>query len=426
MRKNIFILGLDDFYREEVEAVLHPEEYAFHGLFELDEVTGIERVQFDALLEKGQNQLDAFDGSVDALVIHWPFPSTALKAILCRERGLRSASLEAVLKCGHKYWSRLEQARHVPEATPGFCKVDPFEEDPKRQIQLDYPFWLKPVKSYSSKLGFHINNSNDFHMAIEKIRERLPFFARPFDEALAHAEIPPEMEGVGGGYCVAEEFVKGINVAPEGHVFEGDVRIHGIVNMVQEPGKDSYGWCEYPSQVPQQVQHRMIEITKRLMKGIGYDNDCFNIEFLWDEDTDNLSIIEVNPRISRAHSNLFHQVDGESNHKIAVHIALGQEPHFEYGQGPYNIAADFWWRVYEDRFVEAVPSQAEIDRVKQKFPGTRVRIYPEAGKRVSDVPNSDSYSYVIADVMLGAEDRDHMIAHYREAQNILTFKFRPV
>ena len=79
--------------------------------------------------------------TVDAVVGYWDFPVTSMMPILCREFGLPSASLEAILKCEHKYWSRLEQQAALPEAVPAFGIAD--KENPTLPDGLEYPVWLK-------------------------------------------------------------------------------------------------------------------------------------------------------------------------------------------------------------------------------------------------------------------------------------------
>ncbi len=58
----------------------------------------------------------------------------------------------------------------MPEVVPKFCGIDPFADDPLSQVTLDYPFWLKPVKAFSSHLGFKIETSAQFEEAIKEIR----------------------------------------------------------------------------------------------------------------------------------------------------------------------------------------------------------------------------------------------------------------
>jgi len=75
--------------------------------------------------------------------------------------------------CEHKYWSRVEQAASVPEVVPAFAGFDPFDDNALESIDLEYPFWIKPVKSHSSQLGFMIENAEQFHEAIPDIREKI-------------------------------------------------------------------------------------------------------------------------------------------------------------------------------------------------------------------------------------------------------------
>ena len=46
------------------------------------------------LLDRAREQLEAADPPPDAIVGYWDFPVSSMVPILCRERGLASASLE--------------------------------------------------------------------------------------------------------------------------------------------------------------------------------------------------------------------------------------------------------------------------------------------------------------------------------------------
>ena len=81
------------------------------------------RCRCPTLLDKAQGVLDAFDGRIDAIVGYWDFPVSTLIPILSERYGTRSTSLESVVKCEHKYWSRLEQQK-VTDRHPRFGRVD--------------------------------------------------------------------------------------------------------------------------------------------------------------------------------------------------------------------------------------------------------------------------------------------------------------
>lgn len=121
------------------------------------------------MLERAQAQLDGFHGSVDAVIGFWDLPVTTMVPILCARRGLRSASLDAVVRCEHKYWSRLEQQKVIDEH-PRFGLID-LEHDTAPPEGVGYPMWVKPVKSFSSDMAFGVANLEEFRDALAQIRE---------------------------------------------------------------------------------------------------------------------------------------------------------------------------------------------------------------------------------------------------------------
>src|SRR5699024_4411967 len=128
----------------------------FHQLLTFEElVEG--SVSLPDLLDEAQRQLDAFDGPIDAIVGYWDFPVSVMVPILCDRYGLPSGDLEAVAKCEHKYWSRLEQQKVIDEH-PAFGLID--LEDPAATLpdHMNFPAWIKPIKSTSSEGAHYIEN----------------------------------------------------------------------------------------------------------------------------------------------------------------------------------------------------------------------------------------------------------------------------
>lgn len=105
-----------------LERLPDSDQYAFHGLLTPDELQHGE-IDIGGLLDKATTTLDAFEGSIDAIVTFWDFPTASLVLLLCESRGLPHVPIEAILKCEHKYWSRLEQ-REVIDELPKFGIVD--------------------------------------------------------------------------------------------------------------------------------------------------------------------------------------------------------------------------------------------------------------------------------------------------------------
>lgn len=424
-RRNVFVIGLDDEHRRDLETIPDRDRFRFHGLLEREEVR-VER-DVDRMIEKAEAALRAFDGPVDAIIGHWDFPVTAVASILCKTFELPSPSLEAVLRCAHKYWGRLEQQRSLPEHTPPFCAVDPFSDDPFSDVDIDFPFWLKPVCGYSSTLGFRINNEQDFERAIEIARREIRRFGEPFNRVLDRVDTSG-LGGVGGNHMLAEAMLQGVELAPEGSIRNGNFSIHGVIDMVRAPNHKSFKDYRYPSIHPLRVQERAGEAVERFVRAIGYDNGCFNVEFFWNQDTDELHLIEFNPRISQSHSGMMAMVDGMSNHEVAIHVALGDKPAFEHGGGPYDMGAKFLYRRFDpgDAVCVSSPGKADLERLRKSQPDTRVSIKVEKGTRLDETVDQDAYSWVLAELIIGGDDVSDLNAKFEEAKRLLPFGFEPI
>ncbi|SFH59604.1 ATP-grasp domain-containing protein [Modicisalibacter xianhensis] len=430
MKRNVFIPALEELQRIELETLRNADELSIHGLLDVPTLVEPEDLSFNKVLIQARqqlNELKQFTGSVDAIIAHWDFPTSVLVPILSREHGIPAPPLESVLKCEHKYWSRLEQQKVIPEMVPDFCSVDPFAENPLEQVTLDYPFWLKPVKAFSSQLGFKVENDEQFHAAIEETRQYIRHFGTPFNEALEHAELPPEIQQADGNTCIAEQIISGTQGAPEGTVFQGEFNVHGVFDQPKDEGPAPYDRLEYPSGMPERIQRQMIDACRRFLEHIGYDNGCFNAEFMWDEEKEKLWLVEFNTRISQSHSEMFIMVDGMSNHEVAIDIALGQRPSMSNRQGQFPVAAKcIIHQPHEDAIVKRVPSLAELEKLRERFPGTKVKLDVEPGMRLSDLSNQDSFSYHLGTIYLGADSHDEIRERYHACLEALHFEFDSV
>lgn len=58
MPKNIFVLGLTDFHRAELQTIGNPSErYEFHDLIGYDALVDVEKIRFGELLDRGRAEL---------------------------------------------------------------------------------------------------------------------------------------------------------------------------------------------------------------------------------------------------------------------------------------------------------------------------------------------------------------------------------
>ncbi|MGD9387652.1 MAG: D-alanine--D-alanine ligase, partial [Gammaproteobacteria bacterium] len=395
MRKQVFILGTDNFNLRQLESVRGAERCEFHSLSDFAEIRHPRQYPVREVLAQSRDRLARFPQPVDAIIGWWDFPVSTMLPILRRQVGAPGPSLEAVLKCEHKYFSRLEQQACIPAHVPAFRVFDPMADDPLAAIELDFPFWIKPVKAASSYLGFYIPDAAHFRHALARVRTGIDRLAGPFDEILRYASLTPDRSKITGRFCIAESIIsRGRQCTLEGYVHHGVVTVYGIVDSVREGRHGScFARYQYPSSLPARIHETMVATITRFLGHIGFDDSPFNAEFFWEPDSDHTWLLEVNTRISKSHCPLFKLVDGEYHHAVNLAVCLGEEPQFPHRQGRYPLAAKFMLRRFADAIVRKVPSAADINAVERAFPGLRFVSHVAEGTRLSELKDQDSYSF---------------------------------
>lgn len=422
--KNIFVVGLDPFNGRKLESIAKKKPYQFHSLLDVKQVKQRGILSSEDLVTQAEQILKSFPGRVDAIVGYWDFPVTCLVPLLSHRRGLTASSFESVLKCEHKYWCRLEQSKVIKE-TPKFCAINPFDDQAISQIPLDYPFWIKPVKAFASQLGFRIHNAQELQNSLQIIRRGISRFASPFNYFLQQVSLPDEIAPVGGEWCIAEEIISGYQCTLEGYVYQGELTVYGVVDSIRESNRSTFSRYQYPSHLPKQIQKRMIDIAGTVMTHIGYNNAPFNMEFFYDKANEKLWLLEINPRISQSHCDLFEKVDGASHHEVMIELALGEKPCFPHRKGEFKYAAKFFLRYQGDAVVKKCPRLDELQRVRELFPGTLFNIHVKEGMRLSDLLYQESYSYELGYICMGANSEHELLENYHQVLKHLTFEMAP-
>ena len=422
------MLGLDPFNREKLESIRPPGEYRFHGLLDRSQVSGASSFDFKALLQQAEQGLESFQGPVDAILNFWDFPASGIHSILCERHGLPGPSLDAVVKCDHKYWSRLEQEKSVPEVVPSYHVFDPFEHDSLDDIPLEPPFWVKPVLSFSSYMAFLVEDAQDFRLSAEALKKGASRFGRPFLDMMNHLHRRPESKFRNPNLCLAEAPLRGQQCTVEGYCLGGKVESHGIVDTHWFDDDSEPSRYQYPSSLPSDAQEETIELSRRVLKGIGYDNAGYNIEYYYDKENDDLGLLEINSRVSQSHSHIFEAVDGKSNHEPVLSVAEGRWPDMPKRKGEHHVAAKFFVRRFRDKdaVVKRIPTKEEIAQIEREFPGTVVQLGITEGMRLSDVLDQDTYSQRLAMVHTGAEDEKRLLEKFLRIQKRLDFDMAPL
>ena len=414
-KKNIFIVGTDDFNLSELNAIDNADEYNFHSLGDYHDIQkkGVES-DVKPILDKARSILDNFDGSIDGIIGYYDFPITLIAFLLTDEYDLPGPSFISGLQCEHKYWSRVEQKKVIPDHVPDFRAVNPKENLSLKDIDLDPPFWLKPIKAYSSSLGFKIENDEDLKEALDQIKNKIHVYGDPFNFLMKKADLPAEIEKIDGNYCIAEKLISGHQCTISGYVYNNEVFVYGIVDSINYEDQSSFFYYLYPSVLPEKVQDRLKEISTKVMNQLKFNNSTFNIEYFYDKEKDTLNLLEINPRMSQSHSDIYAKVGGNSNHKLLVELALGENPNFKPEGGKFNFAAKFHHCVFEDGIIKKTPSEEKVKAVEDQYPD--LVLFPEAieGNRLSESHKHDSYSYRLATLFIGADSQDKLLKKYND------------
>ncbi|MEU3016793.1 MULTISPECIES: biotin carboxylase [unclassified Nocardiopsis] len=419
--KNVFVMGLDQRNRRLLERTPTGRECRFHTLLGIEELQRGE-IDVETTLAAARGVLEGFEGTVDAILGFRDFPVTLLVPILCAERGLPAPDLAAVVRCEHKYWSRLIQAG-ATDALPPFALVDLDAERPRHG--LDYPLWIKPIKSASSELAFRAQDDEGFDGAVARLRKGVDRLGRPFESVLSRVDLPAEVARAGRRHCLAEGELHGVQAAAEGCVHRGEVTVYGVLDSVDYPGDASFLCHQYPSGLPERVRGRIVETTERVITAHGLDDATFSVEFFYDPITDGLGVVEVNPRHSQSHAALFEVVDGVANHERMLRLALGRDPHPTESAGDrFPVAAEWYLRRFRDGVVTRVPTPDEVVALRESITGVSVQVVPQEGQRLSDMLAQDSYSYELAKIITGGADELELRAKFERCVRALRFEFR--
>jgi acetyl/propionyl-CoA carboxylase alpha subunit len=169
----------------------------------------------------------------------------------------------------------------------------------------------------------------------------------------------------------------------------------------------------------------MRDTATGLMQAAGYDDAAFNIEFFIDEDAGRAWILEVNPRISQEHSHLMDWVDGETNLEVMAQIALGRQPTLLAGEGSSAVAAKFFVREWQDAIVTSVPDEDRRRALEERSAPCAIEVTVKEGDRLSELPDQEASSYLVAYVYLGRDNEEELHEAYDAVVDDPGLQFRP-
>ncbi|MGH7541414.1 MAG: ATP-grasp domain-containing protein [Gemmatimonadota bacterium] len=360
-------------------------------------------------------------GPFDAVFSSSDYPGATAAAAIATRLGLPGPRPERVLAASHKYRSRLVQREAAPDATPGFCLVDP--ERPRIE-GLSWPCFLKPVKGAFSIRSGRIDSEEELaaFFARPATREFLDYYVWMFDRLVdAFTDF-----GVGGRAFVAEEYLRGRQATVEGWAYGDEIHVLGIVDSTFHENAPSFARFDLPSSLPAAIRERMADIALRVVSALGLRDTLFNLEMNWNPATDDVHVIEVNPRMAGQFADLYEKVLGTSSYEIGLALAAGVRPDVRPGPGPFSHAASFPLRVFHPCRVTSAPAAERIAEVEARIPGARVWSECAAGDTLSDFAAEDGHSMRYAVVNVGAASRAGLARTLQEVKRALGFELAPL
>ncbi len=254
-------------------------------------------------------------------------------------------------------------------------------------INLAVPFWIKPIKSYHSYLAYRIDNHDQFSNYMKRVRRLINYLDLPFRFILEQygmhqlAGMPEKM--------IAESLVSGHQFTAEGYAFGGEIIVYGIVDVIRAEGRSSVTGYEYPSSLPQQAKASVEEVVQRAVRQTGLSDCAFNADLFYNFDKKKVFLLEINPRISQAFTDLFEKVHGISHHGIMLNLALNRKPKELGSEGKARVAGHFMIRSFTAGRVVQVPSEEELGTMKRKFPGLEIFI------TVQKIPTWEDWLFIM-------------------------------
>jgi hypothetical protein len=397
--KKILILFAKDWDQLALQAQQYSGQYQFfHEGFDLfrfpenAQLLGFNAVRYIEKLERKYRAI-----RLDGVVSNHEQFGTLIAAILAQRLGLPGNDPLAIIACQHKFYGRLVQQKIVPEAVPRFSYI-PYPFDPQNPLDMAYPFFIKPIKATYSVLAKQIDSEATlvrhlkFNLFEEFLIRRL---VKPFADIMP-LFTPMQVDPNG---LLAEEIMQGEQINIDGYCSDGEAFFLGVIDEVMYPETQAFMRFEYPSRLANAIQDRAKAITKQVLEGINYRHGFFNIEFIYEQKTDQLKIIEINPRMASQLSNLYERVDGCQPYGMLFALAVGDRPEVIRGQGHFTSAASFIFRAFQKPLTQHLPSKSELANALAPYPDANLMLYYKKGASLDrEIKWLGSYRYAVLNI----------------------------
>lgn len=325
--------------------------------------------------------------------------------------------VEAVLACQHKLYARQVLERVAPEANINFRRLEGAQNG-NIPDGLDYPAFVKPVKAAFSVLASSVQSRQDLvdhtRFSWQEIMV-LRWLLDPFEKVMRR-RLPEAGSALS---LMLEDHVRGKQYCLDGYCFEGQVRRLGIVDAIMYPGTDAFMRWDYPSRLPVHLQDQAEDIAARFLQEVGFSHGFFNMEFVVDEDSGQLKVIEFNPRLAAQFTDLYSRVDGRNPHEMALALSHGIDPSSVATREPTSAcASSFVYRSFDPNTLISLPSATQQRSFKTAFPDGLLLRFPKSLSQIQrDFKWLGNYRFGI--VHLGGENAAELKRRCELASSLL-------
>lgn len=342
---------------------------------------------------------------------------TLSAALVAEKMRWPGTSVEAVLACQHKLYARKVLERVAPEANIPFRRLDA-AYDADIPEALGYPTFVKPVKAAFSVLARTVHSHKALFDHTRFSRRELwviRHLVEPF-EKIVRQRLP----GAGTAHSLMlEETLRGRQYCLDGYCFDGSVRRLGIVDAIMYPGTDAFMRWDYPSHLPERLQKQAEVIAARFLRAVGFTHGFFNMEFVIDEQSGQLKVIEFNPRMAAQFSDLYARVDGKKLHEMAIALSHGIDPETLPVSEPTSVcASSFVYRSFDPSDRIPMPTATEQRAFRAAFPDGLLLQFSKSSSQIQrDFKWLGNYRFGI--VHLGGDSPEDLEQRCEHASSVL-------
>jgi len=395
MAKRILLVGPTAFDDAETAHVVDDVVWTRFAAYDTSRPQDVDVV---AVLDEARRRFAP--GDFDGVIGTHDYPASLLAAAIGERLQTPSTTLAAMLRAQHKAAARDVQRQVVPDLLP-MGWVLAARPSAAELRTLRYPLFARPAKSVTSLLARRVDDEADLKRYLQEAEHHLQEWVAPFNALWRHAS----MHGTDATCVVLEDLLSGVQTTVEGYVQHGRATTLGVVDSVMFDGTQSFARFDHPSTLPDDVTRRMREASAKVAEAHQLESTLFNVEWFYDDVTGQLSLIELNPRMSYQFCDLFHDVDGVNTYGLQAQLACGDNVTFTPGQGAFNVGISFVLRYPHDRQIATHPTQAQLDDVKAAFPDARVHLFGKPGQWLSELPQ-DAWRFRAGIVNVGGADLD--------------------